>query len=156
MILYAEHSFNASTFAARVVTSTQSDIYSAVTAAIGALKGPLHGGANEAVMHDMIEIGDPGQGRGVVARHACSQGEGHGLRPPGLQERRLPGADDEAGAGARSPPSATGERWLDIYEILEAEMFEATGTQAQPRLPDRAGVLPDGVRHRPASRRSSS
>src|SRR5271169_5228132 len=57
MILYAEHSFNASTFAARVVTSTQSDIYSAVTAAIGALKGPLHGGANEAVMHDMLEIG---------------------------------------------------------------------------------------------------
>lgn len=57
MVLYAEHSFNASTFAARVVTSTQSDIYSAVTAAIGALKGLLHGGANEAVMHDMIEIG---------------------------------------------------------------------------------------------------
>jgi Citrate synthase, C-terminal domain len=44
-------------FAARVVTSTQSDIYSAVTAAIGALKGSLHGGANEAVMHDMLEIG---------------------------------------------------------------------------------------------------
>ena len=59
LILYAEHSFNASTFAARVVTSTLSDIYSAVTAAIGALKGPLHGGANEAVMHDMLEIGDP-------------------------------------------------------------------------------------------------
>lgn len=57
MVLYAEHSFNASTFAARVVTSTQSDIYSAVTAAIGALKGSLHGGANEAVMHDMLEIG---------------------------------------------------------------------------------------------------
>src|SRR5690606_23763419 len=53
LILYAEHSFNASTFAARVVTSTLSDIYSAVTAAIGTLKGPLHGGANEAVMHDM-------------------------------------------------------------------------------------------------------
>ncbi len=59
MTLYAEHSFNASTFAARVVTSTQSDIYSAVTAAIGALKGSLHGGANEAVMHNMLEIGDP-------------------------------------------------------------------------------------------------
>lgn len=57
MVLYAEHSFNASTFAARVVTSTQSDIYSAVTAAIGALKGSLHGGANESVMHDMLEIG---------------------------------------------------------------------------------------------------
>src|SRR6201996_1878487 len=63
MVLYAEHSFNASTFAARVVTSTQSDIYSAVVAGIGALKGPLHGGANEAVMHDMIEIGN--------ARHAA-------------------------------------------------------------------------------------
>ncbi|MEU7581369.1 bifunctional 2-methylcitrate synthase/citrate synthase [Streptomyces sp. NPDC041068] len=59
LVLYAEHSFNASTFTARVVTSTLSDLYSAVTAAIGALKGPLHGGANEAVMHMLDEIGDP-------------------------------------------------------------------------------------------------
>ena len=57
MILYAEHSFNASTFTARVVTSTLSDLHSAVTAAIGALKGTLHGGANEAVMHTFDEIG---------------------------------------------------------------------------------------------------
>ncbi|GAA2244756.1 bifunctional 2-methylcitrate synthase/citrate synthase [Herbiconiux moechotypicola] len=57
MILYAEHSFNASTFTARVVTSTLSDLYSAVVAGIGALKGPLHGGANEAVMHVFDEIG---------------------------------------------------------------------------------------------------
>ncbi|PJJ71406.1 citrate synthase/2-methylcitrate synthase [Diaminobutyricimonas aerilata] len=57
MVLYAEHSFNASTFTARVVTSTLSDLYSAVTAAIGALKGPLHGGANEAVMNVFDEVG---------------------------------------------------------------------------------------------------
>ena len=57
MILYAEHSFNASTFTARVITSTMSDLYSAVVGAIGALKGPLHGGANEAVLHIMSEIG---------------------------------------------------------------------------------------------------
>ncbi|OAD97657.1 bifunctional 2-methylcitrate synthase/citrate synthase [Arthrobacter sp. OY3WO11] len=57
MILYAEHSFNASTFTARVVTSTLSDLHSAVTAGIGALKGHLHGGANEAVMHTFNEIG---------------------------------------------------------------------------------------------------
>ncbi len=57
MVLYAEHSFNASTFTARVVTSTLSDLYSAVVAAVGALKGPLHGGANEAVMHAFDEIG---------------------------------------------------------------------------------------------------
>lgn len=57
MILYAEHSFNASTFTARVITSTLSDLYSAVVGGIGALKGPLHGGANEAVMHIFDEIG---------------------------------------------------------------------------------------------------
>ncbi|KSU64732.1 bifunctional 2-methylcitrate synthase/citrate synthase [Arthrobacter sp. NIO-1057] len=57
MVLYAEHSFNASTFTARVITSTLSDLHSAVTGAIGALKGPLHGGANEAVMHTFTEIG---------------------------------------------------------------------------------------------------
>jgi 2-methylcitrate synthase/citrate synthase II len=57
MILYAEHSFNASTFTARVVTSTLADLYSAVTAAIGALKGHLHGGANEAVMDIFGEVG---------------------------------------------------------------------------------------------------
>lgn len=57
MILYAEHSFNASTFTARVITSTTADLYSAVVGAVGALKGPLHGGANEAVMHIFDEIG---------------------------------------------------------------------------------------------------
>ncbi|TQJ30156.1 bifunctional 2-methylcitrate synthase/citrate synthase [Microbacterium sp. SLBN-146] len=58
MILYAEHSFNASTFTGRVIASTLSDLYSAVVGAIGALKGPLHGGANEAVLHIFDEIGD--------------------------------------------------------------------------------------------------
>ncbi len=53
LILYAEHEFNASTFAARVTTSTESDFYSAIVAGIGTLRGPLHGGANEAAM-DLI------------------------------------------------------------------------------------------------------
>ncbi|HET8602123.1 MAG TPA: bifunctional 2-methylcitrate synthase/citrate synthase [Segeticoccus sp.] len=57
LVLYAEHSFNASTFTARVITSTLSDYYSAIVGAIGALKGPLHGGANEAVLHTFDEIG---------------------------------------------------------------------------------------------------
>ncbi|MDC7120175.1 bifunctional 2-methylcitrate synthase/citrate synthase [Cellulomonas fimi] len=57
LILYAEHSFNASTFTARVIASTLSDLHSAVTGAVGALKGPLHGGANEAVMATFAEIG---------------------------------------------------------------------------------------------------
>ena len=58
-ILHAEHGFNASTFTARVVASTLSDMYSAISAAIGALKGPLHGGANEGVIHMLEEIGTP-------------------------------------------------------------------------------------------------
>lgn len=61
MILYAEHSFNASTFTARVIASTLSDLYSSVVGAIGALKGPLHGGANEAVLHIFDEIGSADQ-----------------------------------------------------------------------------------------------
>ena len=65
MVLYAEHSFNASTFTARVITSTLADLHSAVTGAIGALKGPLHGGANEAVLHIFDEIG---LGEGSAAR----------------------------------------------------------------------------------------
>lgn len=59
LILYAEHEFNASTFTARVVTSTLADIYSAVTAAIGALRGPLHGGANEAAMELVSQFDSP-------------------------------------------------------------------------------------------------
>ena len=60
MIVYAEHEFNASTFTARVVASTLSDLHSAVTAAIGALKGPLHGGANERVLDELKQVGSSG------------------------------------------------------------------------------------------------
>jgi citrate synthase len=59
LILHADHEFNASTFAARVTAATLSDVYSAVTSAIGTLKGPLHGGANEQVMPMVERIGDP-------------------------------------------------------------------------------------------------
>jgi len=59
MILYAEHSFNASTFTSRVITSSLSDMHGAVTGAVASLKGPLHGGANEAVMHMLKEVKKP-------------------------------------------------------------------------------------------------
>jgi len=61
LILHADHELNASTFAARVIAATLSDMHSAVTGAIGALKGPLHGGANEAVMHLLYEIDKAGE-----------------------------------------------------------------------------------------------
>ena len=59
LILYAEHSFNVSTFTARTITSSLSDIHGAITGAIASLKGPLHGGANEEVMHMMNKIKTP-------------------------------------------------------------------------------------------------
>ncbi|WP_448398321.1 bifunctional 2-methylcitrate synthase/citrate synthase [Mycolicibacillus trivialis] len=125
MILYAEHGFNASTFAARVVTSTLSDTYSAVTAAIGALKGSLHGGANEAVMHDMLEIGDASRAaewlRGKLDRKEKVMGFGHRVYKRG--DSRVPTMKQALirVAGARD-----GQRWLDIYTVLETAMAEST------------------------------
>src|SRR6202011_6252470 len=58
-VLHAEHGMHASTFSARVTRSTLTDIYSAITAAIATLKGPLHGGANEGVIHMLQEVGTP-------------------------------------------------------------------------------------------------
>ncbi|MGH3563310.1 MAG: bifunctional 2-methylcitrate synthase/citrate synthase [Mycobacterium sp.] len=125
MILYAEHGFNASTFAARVVTSTQSDIYSAVTGAVGALKGPLHGGANEAVMHDMIEIDQPGKAaewiRGKLSGKEKVMGFGHRVYKSG--DSRVPTMHQ---ALTRVAEVRDGQRWLDIYHILETEMYKVT------------------------------
>ena len=81
LILHADHGLNASTFAARVTIATLSDMYSAITTAIGTLKGPLHGGANEEVMHMLNEIGtmeniEP-YIRGKLARKELIMGFGH-------------------------------------------------------------------------------
>jgi citrate synthase len=81
LILHADHEWNASTFAGRVTAATLSDIYSAATSAIGALKGPLHGGANEAVMRMLTRIGDPANVeayvRDVFAQKKKIAGFGH-------------------------------------------------------------------------------
>jgi 2-methylcitrate synthase len=81
LILYAEHEFNASTFAARVITGTLSDFHSAVTGAIGALRGPLHGGANEAAMELIQKFASPEEAAGgireMLARKEKIMGFGH-------------------------------------------------------------------------------
>ncbi|MGS2805639.1 bifunctional 2-methylcitrate synthase/citrate synthase [Nocardia sp. MW-W600-9] len=126
LILYAEHGFNASTFAARVVTSTGSDMYSAITAAIGALKGRLHGGANEAVMHTMLEIADPDRAAAWVAETLAARrkvmGFGHRVYRDG--DSRVPtmkAALDEVAA------VTGGQRWVRMYDALAAAMAEQTG-----------------------------
>ncbi len=81
LILYAEHEFNASTFAARVTASTLSDLHGAMTAAVATLKGPLHGGANEAVAAMLLEIGRPDRAetwvREALAKNRRVMGFGH-------------------------------------------------------------------------------
>lgn len=81
LILYAEHEFNASTFTARVITATMSDVYAGITGAIGALRGPLHGGANEAAMELISEFSTPDQAtQGILdklARKDKIMGFGH-------------------------------------------------------------------------------
>lgn len=81
LILYAEHEFNASTFTARIVASTLADLHSAVTAAIGALKGPLHGGANERVLEVLEQVGAPENAekwiRDALAKKVRVMGFGH-------------------------------------------------------------------------------
>jgi citrate synthase len=134
MVLYAEHSFNASTFAARVVTSTQSDIYSAVTAGIGALKGPLHGGANEAVMRDMIEIGTGDKAaqwlQGKLSRRNKIMGFGHRVYKNG--DSRVPTMKH---ALERVAAVRDGQRWLEIYAVLEKGMAVATGIRPNLDFP---------------------
>ncbi len=82
LILHADHELNASTFAARVTAATLSDMHSAITSAIGALKGPLHGGANEAVMRMLFEIDKKGEDpvehvKGMLANKKKIPGMGH-------------------------------------------------------------------------------
>jgi citrate synthase len=81
LILYAEHEYNASTFTARVIVSTLSDLHSGITGAIGALKGPLHGGANEKVMDVLSAVGDKENAeawiRSALARKEKIMGFGH-------------------------------------------------------------------------------
>lgn len=122
LILYAEHSFNASTFTDRVIASTRSDIYSAVTGAIGALKGPLHGGANEAVMHMMLEIGDPRKARkwmeDAIKKKRLVMGFGHRVYKWG--DSRVPTMhkcleDLSAWAGE--------DKWLKMYDELQDVMI---------------------------------
>jgi citrate synthase len=126
MVLYAEHSFNASTFTARVVASTLSDIYSAVTAAIGALKGPLHGGANEAVMNMMLEIDDPTRAADWLRKQLAAK-----QRIMGFGHRVYKNADSRVptmkAALLKTAELTDGQRWVQMYEVLEQTMLAEKG-----------------------------
>ena len=136
LILYAEHSFNASTFTARTVTSTQSDAWSAITAAIGALKGPLHGGANEFVMHNMVEVGSPDNAEAWTLNKLKNKelvmGFGHRVYKKG--DSRVPTMEAAFKKLASEHPEKDSQKWVDIYDIMETTMHENTSIHIKPNL----------------------
>ncbi|HEX4057216.1 MAG TPA: bifunctional 2-methylcitrate synthase/citrate synthase [Galbitalea sp.] len=126
MILYAEHSFNASTFTARVVTSTLSDLYSAVVAGIAALKGPLHGGANEAVMHVFDEIGSADNAEAWLDKALAAK-----QKISGFGHRVYRNGDSRVPTMKKSLDTLITEYQrqdlLALYEALESAMQERKG-----------------------------
>jgi citrate synthase len=138
LILYAEHEFNASTFTARVVTSTESDLHSAIVAAIGALKGRLHGGANEKVMDVLTAAGGPDTAeawlRAAMARKERVMGFGHRVYKTG---------DVRAGilkSYAEQAAKATGNlKWEETAAVFERIL--ASEKNLHPNLDWPAGRL---------------
>lgn len=129
LILHADHGMNASTFSARVTVATLSDMYSAITSAIGTLKGPLHGGANEGVIHMLQEIGEPDKVdeyvEGKLARKEKIMGIGHRiykvLDPRAPHLRRL----------AIQLTEELGEpKWIKMSERIAQIMRERKGLEA--------------------------
>jgi 2-methylcitrate synthase len=124
LILYAEHEFNASTFTARVVCSTESDLHSSITAAIGALKGRLHGGANEKVMDMLLATGGPDKAeawiRSAIARKEKVMGFGHRVYKTGdVRARVLKEYAKEAAQRAGTTQWETAAE--SIERVLETE-----------------------------------
>jgi len=126
LVLYADHTMNASTFTARVIASTLSDMHSAITGAIAALKGPLHGGANEEAFRMLEEIGTADNAEASIkdrlARKQKIMGFGHRVYktedPRATHLRRL----------ARELGERTGDtKWYEISERVEKVVMEEKG-----------------------------
>jgi len=123
LILYAEHSFNVSTFTARTITSSLSDIHGAITGAIASLKGPLHGGANEEVMHMMNKIKKPENAlkwiKNALKNKDVVMGFGHRVYKSG--DSRVPTMREYFGKVARIKKDKKFEK---IYDIVEKVMIK--------------------------------
>ncbi len=123
LILYAEHSFNVSTFTARTITSSLSDIHGAITGAIASLKGPLHGGANEEVMHMMNKIKKPEHALKWINKALDNKdvvmGFGHRVYKSG--DSRVPTMREYFGKVAKIKKDKKFEK---IYDIVEKVMID--------------------------------
>tara|TARA_B100001123_G_scaffold101009_1_gene116678 strand:- start:530 stop:1654 length:1125 start_codon:yes stop_codon:yes gene_type:complete len=123
LILYAEHSFNVSTFTARTITSSLSDIHGAITGAIASLKGPLHGGANEEVMHMMNKIKKPENAlkwiNKALDKKEVVMGFGHRVYKKG--DSRVPTMEKYFKKVAKIKKD---KKFLKIYETVKKTMIE--------------------------------
>ncbi len=135
-VLLADHSLNASTFTTRVVASTEADLHSCITAAIGALKGPLHGGANEATMNMLNAIGEPGQVDAWIddafAHKRKIMGFGHRIYRNGDPRARVLNELSEA-QGAK----VGGLKWFKMSEMVETAVTRnahARGRELYPNV----------------------
>ena len=128
LILQADHEFPASTFASLVVASTLSDVYSAICAALGALKGPLHGGANEQVVKMILEIGDPSRAERYIqeklARHERIMGFGHRVYKTYDPRARILKQYSQ-----RLAQHTKDARLFEIEEIVEKTVIDALGAK---------------------------
>ena len=126
LTLYAEHEFNASTFSARVTASTMTDLHSAITSAIGTLKGPLHGGANEAVAEMFLDIKEPDRAdrwvRGALANKRRIMGFGHRVLKKG--DTRSAIIQQQAESLSRICGDS---RWFEIATIVDRVMQQVKG-----------------------------
>ena len=129
LTLHADHELNASTFAARVTAGTLAGMYAAITSAIGALSGPLHGGANEQVMRMLLKIGEPSQTEayleGALARKERIMGFGHRVyKTEDPRATHLRKMSEELG-------QRTGEdRWYEMSRRIEAYIKQHKGLNA--------------------------
>ncbi len=126
LIMHADHELNASTFSARVTAGTLSDIYSAITSAVGTLKGPLHGGANEQVMRMLLEIGEVANAeawiKDALANKKKIMGFGHRVyRTEDPRATHLRQFSEEVGKKAGDT------RWYEMSRIVERVVLQEKG-----------------------------
>ncbi len=133
LILHADHELNASTFAARVTVATLTDMYSAVTSAIGTLAGPLHGGANVNVMHLLEQIGEPDKADAVVSQMLAD-----GKKIPGIGHRVYRALDPRAVSlreMSRQLAETTGDpKWYEISEKVQEAADRALTAKGKTTL----------------------
>ena len=143
LILYAEHEFNASTFTARVVAGTGSDIYSAITGGIGALRGPKHGGANEVSFEIQKRYGTPDEAEADIRRRVEAKEVVIGFGHP-VYTIADPRNEVIKEVAQRLAEAASDTKMFDIADRIEPVMGETQEDVRQPRLVQRRLLPHDG------------